>query len=254
MDGQHNDPSLMLKSKNHKNLSLNLPRLQQNPSQLPPRPLEVAPSSVDNRYKHGPAQILPNLFLGAFHNALQPDVINHCEISCILNVASEIEPPSVMAKTQYYHLRWTHAQKDLSQEFIRAIRVLESVLNTGAKILVHCQCGVERSAALVIAYVLYLSRRPRDLKMSQNPVGNPMSLEQAYDFVRDRAPGIRPNMELMYQLGEFEQTLPPCKQSTPSSPDFLPQGDRVLQASENYRYGPLVLIGITLTKPMLNPQ
>ncbi|KAF7730405.1 Dual specificity protein phosphatase 4 [Apophysomyces ossiformis] len=217
MDGQSSEPTSIVRQKNHKNLSLDLLRLQQDSSQPSQRSLEgTKPSLADGHYKHGPVQILPSLFLGAFHNALQPDVISCCNISCILNVASEIEPPILMTGIQYHHLRWTHAQ-DLSREFSHAIRVLESVLSTGAKVLVHCQCGIERSAALVIAYILYLSRRPRNVQVPENPISKSMSLEEAYEFVRDRAPGIRPNMELMYQLGEFEQTLLPHKQPVPNS-------------------------------------
>ncbi|KAI8141548.1 protein-tyrosine phosphatase-like protein, partial [Fennellomyces sp. T-0311] len=184
------------KRKNHKNLSLNLPRRIETPRK-PCDPPSQEPQHLTH-YEHGPAQILPNLFLGACHTAQRRDVLERHGISCILNVAHEINltpPPG----SSYHHLKWTHTQNNLARrEFHRAIRVLEMARQSDTNVLVHCQSGVERSATLIIAYILYLSRKQPAL------IGKRLTLSEAYDYVRTRAPAIRPNMELMYQLSEFE--------------------------------------------------
>ncbi|KAL0093510.1 protein-tyrosine phosphatase-like protein [Phycomyces blakesleeanus] len=202
-------------------------------------------------YREGPAQILPNLYLGASYNAAQDDQLCANKIICIVNVASEIKTPTSQAfdiitqrspetlqnsqtqlsestpKTsnisekaslvQYHHLRWTHAQSNLAyQEFDRAIRIFETYQNgTSGNVLVHCQCGIERSAALVIAYVLYLSYRPAkfnnpaksDRDNFKNLADKRLSVSEAYEYVRQRAPYIRPNLKLMYQLSDFKESL-----------------------------------------------
>lgn len=201
-------------SKNHKNLSLSL-SLSNKPKQntTTAGPPSQEPQHVSH-YEHGPAQILPNLFLGACHNAQCPEMLDRLGISCILNVAQEIERPvSSTRSIRYHHLRWTHTQNNLARrEFHKAIRVLETAHHTNTTVLVHCQSGVERSAALVIAYILHLSRQQQLTRNNNNsnPVGKKkLSLWEAYDFVRERAPAIRPNMELLYQLSEFETLSSP---------------------------------------------
>ncbi|KAF3160367.1 hypothetical protein TWF106_003817 [Orbilia oligospora] len=63
----------------------------------------------------------------------------------------------------------------------------------GKKILVHCQCGVSRSASLIIAYGLYMNPR--------------QTVQEAYDFVKQRSKWIGPNMSLIYQLSDWKAKL-----------------------------------------------
>lgn len=63
---------------------------------------------------------------------------------------------------------------------------------SGSKVLVHCQMGISRSAAICIAYVMRVER---------------VTLDVAYDFVKSRRTLIAPNLNFMRQLSEFERTL-----------------------------------------------
>ena len=164
------------KRKNHKNLSLNLAshRTATTPSILttttaaaaaaaqitstckPYDPPSQEPQHLSH-YEHGPAQILPNLFLGACHTAESRDMLERHGISCILNVAREVHSDTAsLHVSSYHHLKWTHTQNNLGRrEFLRAIRILETAHRDSMNVLIHCQSGVERSASLVIAYILY---------------------------------------------------------------------------------------------------
>jgi len=93
---------------------------------------------------------------------------------------------------KYKKLFWTHNQENLIADFASAFAFIDEARSTGRNILVHCQCGVSRSASLVIGYVMHTNR---------------MTLNQAYEFVKDRSPYISPNMSLVYQLVDFEKTL-----------------------------------------------
>ncbi|CAG8484044.1 10472_t:CDS:2 [Ambispora gerdemannii] len=93
---------------------------------------------------------------------------------------------------KYKKFFWTHNQENLIADFIPAFAFIDEARSAGRNILVHCQCGVSRSASLIIAYVMKMNR---------------MTLNQAYEFVKDRSSYISPNMSLVYQLVDFEKTL-----------------------------------------------
>ena len=56
-------------------------------------------------------------------------------------------------------------------------------------ILIHCDSGISRSAAVVIAYVM------QELKMTY---------DQAFQYVSDRRCCVHPNLGFMHQLSEYE--------------------------------------------------
>ncbi|OBZ81619.1 Dual-specificity protein phosphatase SDP1 [Choanephora cucurbitarum] len=70
--------------------------------------------------------------------------------------------------------------------------IIDRARAAGQPILVHCQCGVARSATVIIAYVMKTFRLP---------------MQEAYDHVKQLAPAINPNLSLLFQLREFEQAL-----------------------------------------------
>ena len=99
----------------------------------------------------------------------------------------------------YKKLPWKHNQDNLVHELDAAIAAIDQARDAGYTILVQCQCGVARSATVVIAYIM---------KRLQLP------MQEAYDYVKVRAPGINPNLSLLYQLHEYEKKL----QQPPTTP------------------------------------
>ncbi|CAJ0845942.1 7441_t:CDS:2 [Entrophospora sp. SA101] len=80
---------------------------------------------------------------------------------------------------KYKKFFWTHNQENLISDFDSAFAFINEARSAGKSILVHCQCGVSRSASLIIGYVME---------------ANSMNLNQAYEFVKNRSPYISPNM------------------------------------------------------------
>ncbi|KAI8371266.1 protein-tyrosine phosphatase-like protein, partial [Choanephora cucurbitarum] len=173
--------------RNLKKLALNLPKTSIG------KPLEK--EEKPHNYHSGPVCILPNLYLGAYHNATNPTQLDQHQINCIINVASEIAMPSLPSSISYHHLKWTHCQRNLAQsEFPYAIHLIQQAHRQHQTVLIHCQQGIERSAALIMAFLIHASKHK----------GSLWTLDQTISFVKTKAPGIHPNMELLYQLREYE--------------------------------------------------
>lgn len=93
---------------------------------------------------------------------------------------------------EYIHIKWEH-NSDIVPDLLRLVKLIDEKAMLGKRVLVHCQCGVSRSASLVVAYGLY-----------KNPA---LSVQEAYDAVKKRSKWIGPNMNLIMQLQEFRSSL-----------------------------------------------
>ncbi|OMP87142.1 Tyrosine-protein phosphatase MSG5 [Diplodia seriata] len=101
-------------------------------------------------------------------------------------------PSTSRSKPEYIHIPWEH-NTDIVPDLYTLVRVIDDRVQQGKRVLVHCQCGVSRSASLIVAYGLY-----------KNPG---ISVQEAYDAVKKRSKWIGPNMNLIMQLQEFRNGL-----------------------------------------------
>lgn len=189
----------MCNKRNLKKLALNLSS---------PKKTLVQHGTSSTLYGQGPACILPNLYLGAHYNAINRQQLTQHGINCIINVASEVPNTLPIHDIQYHHIQWTHVQNNLARsEFDKAIQTIMAAHDKNQTVLVHCQQGIERSAALVLAFLLYTTRLDKRFDSDSGLTGQAWTLDRALKFVKEKAPGIRPNMELLYQLREYEQSI-----------------------------------------------
>jgi tyrosine-protein phosphatase len=93
---------------------------------------------------------------------------------------------------EYIHIPWEH-NTDIVTDLYKLVRTMDDRVQHGKRILVHCQCGVSRSASLIVAYGIY-----------KNPEG---SVQDTYDVVKKRSKWIGPNMSLIMQLQEYRNTM-----------------------------------------------
>lgn len=93
---------------------------------------------------------------------------------------------------EYIHVPWEH-NTDIVPDLYHLVKVIDERVQQGKKVLIHCQCGVSRSASLIVAYGLY-----------RNPS---VTVQDAYDAVKRRSRWIGPNMSLIMQLQEFRSGL-----------------------------------------------
>jgi len=95
-------------------------------------------------------------------------------------------------RPEYLHIPWDHNTSILS-DLPKLVELLKKRSDEGKRILVHCQCGVSRSASLIVAYGLF--------------VNSQQTVQEAYDFVKERSRWIGPNMSLIYQLSDWRARL-----------------------------------------------
>ncbi len=93
---------------------------------------------------------------------------------------------------EYVHVPWEH-NTDIVPDLHKLVKLMDERVQQGKRVLVHCQCGVSRSASLVVAYGLF-----------KNPN---VSVQEAYDIAKKRSRWIGPNMNLIMQLQEFRNGL-----------------------------------------------
>ncbi|KAF2486613.1 dual specificity phosphatase, partial [Neohortaea acidophila] len=135
---------------------------------------------------------------------LEPTVEEAREYDVIMNVASEVRNPfvgttssttenaSANTEPEYIHVKWEH-NSDIVPDLLNLVKLIDERVMQRKRVLIHCQCGVSRSASLVVAYGLY-----------KDPS---LSVQEAYDLVKTRSKWIGPNMNLIMQLQEFRSSL-----------------------------------------------
>ncbi|XP_015998408.2 dual specificity protein phosphatase 2 [Rousettus aegyptiacus] len=137
----------------------------------------------------GPVEILPYLFLGSCSHSSDLQGLQACGITAVLNVSASC-PNHFEGLLRYKSIPVEDNQMaEISAWFQEAICFIDSVKNSGGRVLVHCQAGISRSATICLAYLIQ-SRRVR--------------LDEAFDFVKQRRGVISPNFSFMGQLLQFE--------------------------------------------------
>ncbi|CDK26522.1 unnamed protein product [Kuraishia capsulata CBS 1993] len=154
-----------------------------------------------NAYPDGPVCVLDSkLYLYS-----EPTIEQIESFDIIINVAKELKNYSDVLssanKPEYYFVPWTHSSK-LSPDFPKLCGIIDTGLQMNKRVLVHCQCGVSRSASLIVAYFM------KKLCLGYN---------DAYSLLKVRAPSICPNLSLIYELMEWGKAL--GYNIVPPSPD-----------------------------------
>ncbi|KAJ7293296.1 hypothetical protein C8J57DRAFT_1429143 [Mycena rebaudengoi] len=161
-------------------------------------------------YADGPIQILPGVWLGSEDNVRDWKGLLERGIKSVLNVAKEVISPfdATAGRPSMYYLKlmWSHGQQDLVDHgFPEAMRFTDAAMERGDGVLIHCQCGISRSATMVIALVM---RAAAERSPSVPPeIWALKGMQGAYSFVKEKSKWVGPNMSLIYQLLEYEKKL-----------------------------------------------
>lgn len=137
----------------------------------------------------GPVELLPFLFLGSAAHSAQREALAAAGITAVLNVSSSC-PNIYEGELEYLRLTVEDSlAADIRACFSPAIDFIDSVKQSGGRVLVHCKAGISRSATICLAYLMHTQR---------------VRLNEAFDFVKQRRHVISPNLAFMGQLLQFE--------------------------------------------------
>ncbi|XP_026177340.1 dual specificity protein phosphatase 2 [Mastacembelus armatus] len=140
----------------------------------------------------GPVELLPFLFLGSAVHSSRRETLTAAGITAVLNVSSTC--PNFY-EGEFEYLRLTvedNLAADIRACFYTAIAFIDSVKQSGGRVLVHCQAGISRSATICLAYLMHTLH---------------FRLDEAFDFVKERRHVISPNLSFMGQLLQFETDI-----------------------------------------------
>lgn len=184
-----NSKKLFLHIENHEKLSLAIP----NNTLIIPSNIKSPSDQIINQvgYPNGPCLVYSNnIYLYSEPNASQAKLFD-----VVINVAKEVKNPLLNDNPnndiEYIFIPWDH-NSNLMDDLYQLTSIIDSRSRQGKKILIHCQCGVSRSASLVVAYVM----------KKQN-----WDLNTAYNYVKSQSPNINPNMSLMFQLIDWQAAV-----------------------------------------------
>lgn len=144
---------------------------------LPPRPYGFV---VDTKPDNQPAQVTGHVYLGS-QDCCEPAILDAHRISHVLSVGIQSSVSCSHTFVECLDLPET----DIVPVIQRCTEVLDACVADGRNILVHCNAGVSRSPAIVIAYLM--QRRN-------------CQYQDAFELVKAVRPCIRPNAGFEAQL------------------------------------------------------
>jgi hypothetical protein len=96
-------------------------------------------------------EVAPSLFVGDLHSAFQRENLRDAGITHVVCMLPGL--PELHSEVSYLLLpSLDDATFDLSVHFTRALRFISHAHTAGGKVLVHCSCGVSRSATIAALY------------------------------------------------------------------------------------------------------
>ncbi|ABN65802.2 tyrosine-protein phosphatase [Scheffersomyces stipitis CBS 6054] len=181
-------------------------------------PEELQESNSLNAYKDGPRNVLNGqiyLYSDPVHSDSKVDINN---FDLIVNVAKECQDMSLSYRNQvagqreYIHVPWSHTSA-ISKDLLAITTKMEHFYSSGRRILVHCQCGVSRSACVVVAFFmskfgLNVNEAYELLKSGTENINETVNRIIGEKGNRiDACDRICPNMSLIFELMEFGEIL-----------------------------------------------
>lgn len=136
------------------------------------------------------ASVLPGLFMGSQDVTHEDGLLQKYKVTNILSIGVQI---SAHPGFDYSFVEVLDIPEfDMKPIFERCCFIIDSVRDAGGSVFVHCNAGVSRSAAVVIAYLM---------------THQLLSYTDAYQLLKSVRPCIKPNEGFVRQLKSLEKRL-----------------------------------------------
>lgn len=137
-----------------------------------------------------PDEIVPGLYLGSMMAEMNYRGLQAVKITHVLCVASGLRA-SHLGRLAYKQVPMADSEaQNLLTHLDSCFDFIDGTIAQGGRVFVHCAAGVSRSAAVVIAYLMWKEHMP---------------LKEALKFVRSRRGIVSPNPGFLCQLRIFEE-------------------------------------------------
>jgi len=106
-------------------------------------------------------EILPNLFLGNYKSAIDREFMDKKGITLIINVTKDVPIPFTNIRNYRIPLddySDTDNNNILSRHLNIVLPMIYNELMNGGKVFVHCMAGINRSASVIVAYLIKYKR------------------------------------------------------------------------------------------------
>jgi len=142
-----------------------------------------------------PSLILPTLFLGSKKDSLMEERLKELQITHILSLMGGKQ--HLVSGCKHLHVPMADSGNTCLDEVMnRSFGFIKESQQDGNKILIHCLLGQNRSPTVVIAWL-----------MTESPIGTPMSMHDAYLFVKKKRDIVHPSNLYIQQLREYDKHL-----------------------------------------------
>ncbi|KAI9026943.1 protein-tyrosine phosphatase-like protein [Hyaloraphidium curvatum] len=170
-------------------------------------------------------EILPGLWLGPYVCSKNRELLRQRGITHILCLRDATEKYIVKChfpeEIRYHEIEVSdHPLENLIPHFPAARKFIDSARGSGGRVFVHCNGGISRSPAFVVAYVMESQRT---------------DFQTAFNYVQNRRFCMNPNEGFKSQLKEYEPIFRAREhiQALNYTPDMiLRQGERRRAAPE----------------------
>lgn len=151
-----------------------------------------SPLDAKQAFNTPPSKILEHLYLGSQYNAASKKQLGSLEVKRVLDLKERhvtTDDPDLNVRAVPMS---DHGDTTIVEILPECFKFIEDAKSNEEIILVHCRGGVNRSATIVLAYLMKY---------------NGMTLREAWEYVRNRRPSVQPVANYMSQLREYEKSL-----------------------------------------------
>lgn len=138
------------------------------------------------------SEVFPFLYLGA-ESDLTETAIEKSKITHVLNATKTLAKPNNIKEANFKRIPVLDSNGETILTYLdECVEFIDQRRLHNQRVLVHCVAGISRSATISIAYTM------KHLNMT---------VDKAYDYVKQKRPEISPNLGFMGQLLEYQNGL-----------------------------------------------
>ena len=151
--------------------------------------LEELLTTTETNKSNNICKITDKIYLGDEEGALDFDFLKKEQIHNILSI---IPNPPKYLEDMNINIMQLDIEESLKVNIISYLKQCIKFIDNADKIYVHCSCGVNRSSAIVIGYLMWKTHS---------------SYDNVFEFVKQRRECIEPSNLFVIQLHKFQNLL-----------------------------------------------